>query len=253
MQTRSYTKSSAGLTGIAGAVLFSAMLTPSYVSADVSANIGVVSNYYFRGVTQTDDATAVQGGLDYTHESGFYAGTWASNVDFGSSDDGGDDVSYEIDLYLGYGGEIEGLAYDIGYLYYAYPDSEPGNIDFGEVYGELGFGLFSVGLAVTTNSEVSGDGVFNEGDIYYYGGVDLPLEDDFSLGLTVGFYDFADDGEAAVGDANYAHVAASLAKDAGDLGAFSFNLEFADIDENDALGDSNSDDAKVWLGWSKEF
>ena len=48
----------------------------------VSANIGVVSNYVWRGITQTDDKAAVQGGVDYSHSSGFYAGTWVSNVDF---------------------------------------------------------------------------------------------------------------------------------------------------------------------------
>jgi len=53
-------------------------------NAAVEANIGATSNYVWRGVTQTNDAVAVQGGIDYRHEVGFYAGTWASNVDFGN-------------------------------------------------------------------------------------------------------------------------------------------------------------------------
>nr|MDJ0870709.1 TorF family putative porin [Gammaproteobacteria bacterium] len=46
------------------------------LGGDLSANIGVVSNYYFRGVTQTDDKAAVQGGLDWVHGTGIYVGTW---------------------------------------------------------------------------------------------------------------------------------------------------------------------------------
>jgi uncharacterized protein (TIGR02001 family) len=49
---------------------------------EASANVGVVSNYMWRGMTQTRNGAAVQGGLDLTHSSGFYAGTWMSNVDF---------------------------------------------------------------------------------------------------------------------------------------------------------------------------
>ncbi len=50
-----------------------------------SANVGVVSNYLWRGVTQADDGPAVQGGVDYAHSSGFYLGTWVSNIDWGTS------------------------------------------------------------------------------------------------------------------------------------------------------------------------
>ena len=61
--------------GLLGVGLFAALqAAPSMVSADVSANVGVSSNYLFRGVTQTDNSAAVQGGLDYEHASGLYAG-----------------------------------------------------------------------------------------------------------------------------------------------------------------------------------
>jgi len=55
-------------------------------------------------------AAAVQGGLDYEHASGFYAGGWGSNVDFG------DGTSYELDLYAGFSGSVEELGYDVGYI-----------------------------------------------------------------------------------------------------------------------------------------
>ena len=63
------------------------MAGASVAQAELSANIGVASNYYFRGITQTDDSAAVSGGIDYAHDSGFYLGTWMSNVDFGGNED----------------------------------------------------------------------------------------------------------------------------------------------------------------------
>ena len=220
----------------------------STATAEVSVNIGVVSNYLFRGVTQTFDSAAIQGGIDFEDASGFYAGTWASNIDFG------DEAGYELDLYLGFAGEAaNGIGYDVGYVYYAYPDS-PDSIDFGEIYGELSYDMFYGGIAYTINSD-NDDDLFDTGDIYYYVGTDIPLPMDFSLGLVLGYYDFDADGSADIDgvDASYAHFAAGLAKDAGDLGEFSFNLEYADIDEDDALGDASSDDLKVWVGWNISF
>ncbi|WP_373051772.1 TorF family putative porin [Thioalkalivibrio sp.] len=231
---------------VVAAVSTGGLAMTATATAEMSANIGVVSNYYFRGVTQTLDSAAVQGGVDFEDASGFYAGAWTSNVDF---DDG---TSYELDLYLGFAGEVaNGIGYDVGYVYYAYPDA-PDSIDFGEIYGELSYEMFYAGLAYTINSD-NDDGLFDSGDAYYYVGAGLPLPEDFSLGLTLGYYDFDNDGSADVGDASYSHFAVNLAKDAGDLGEFSLNFEYADIDEGDALGTVNSDDLKTWVGWSKGF
>ncbi|GAA3966942.1 TorF family putative porin [Allohahella marinimesophila] len=221
-------------------------LTSSLVSAEVSTNIAAVSNYLFRGVTQTDGSPAVQGGIDFEHASGFYAGTWASNVDFG------DETSYELDLYAGFAGAMNDLGYDVGYIYYAYPDA-PDSIDFGEIYGELSYGVAALGFAYTTNSDVSGKGLFVQGDLYYYASVEIPLQDGYSTGVLAGFYDFTDDSAPSVGDASYAHASANITKNAGEFGDFSFNLEYADIDEDTALGSVSSSDPKVWLGWSKTF
>ena len=233
--------------GLLGVGLFAALqAAPSMVSADVSANVGVSSNYLFRGVTQTDNSAAVQGGLDYEHASGLYAGVWGSNVDFG------DGTSYEFDLYAGYSGAIDDIGYDVGYIYYAYPDA-PASIDFGEIYGELSYGYLSAGLAYTTNSDNSTPGLYVEGDVFYYLAAHIPLENDFSAGVTLGYYDFTDDKKPSVGEASYGHAAANVTKDAGAFGYVSLNLEYSDIDPGSALGSVNSDDPKFWLGWSKSF
>jgi len=86
---------------------------------DVAWNVAVTSDYVFRGFSQTDEEPALQGGVDLTFDSGFYAGAWASNVDFG------DDTDAEVDLYGGFRTEAGGFALDFGaiaYLYVNAPD-----------------------------------------------------------------------------------------------------------------------------------
>ena len=86
---------------------------------DISWNAAVTSDYVFRGVSQTMEDPAISAGVDLTH-SGFYAGAWASNVDFG---DGETDA--EVDVYAGYRPEVGGYNLDfgvIGYLYTSQPD-----------------------------------------------------------------------------------------------------------------------------------
>ena len=162
--------------------------------AELSANLGVASNYYFRGVTQTDDGAAVSGGIDFNHDSGFYLGTWMSNVDFGSSSPKAD---IEIDLYTGFGGDIgdSGVSYDLSAWYYWYPGSGgdsfgapgdcgpnagdcSGELDYAEISGSLGFGPVTGTIAYTVWAEQDGDNIapFQEDDIYYNLGVDLPFE-----------------------------------------------------------------------------
>ena len=98
-----------------------------------TANIGLFSQYVFRGISQTNEKPAVQGGFDLGHKSGFYVGTWASNVSWVG--DGyfippnlppSPSVSLEWDFYGGYKGTLPmDFGYDLGVLYYYYPGSYP--------------------------------------------------------------------------------------------------------------------------------
>jgi uncharacterized protein (TIGR02001 family) len=110
-----------------------------------SANIGAVSNYMWRGMTQSDDQAAVQGGLDVAHDSGFYAGTWASNIDWGT-----DDPNYELDIYMGYDFTLpdENASLGLNTIYYAYPDSDS-DVDFWEIGISGGYSFFSAGIQYT--------------------------------------------------------------------------------------------------------
>ncbi len=75
-------------------------LTAMAAQAEITGNAAVLSDYNWRGITQTSQDPALQGGIDYAHESGFYLGAWASNVDFGDCCD----ENVEIDLYTGFRG-----------------------------------------------------------------------------------------------------------------------------------------------------
>jgi uncharacterized protein (TIGR02001 family) len=109
-------------------------------SAEVSANVGLVSEYHFRGIRQTDDASA-SAGLDYEN-GGFYLGTWTADVEDG----------LEIDVYAGYGFDLsEDFSASIGVTTYQYTG------DFDSAYNEvnlgLGFGAFSLEYTVGTQDD----------------------------------------------------------------------------------------------------
>lgn len=89
---------------------------------DVAFNAAATSDYVFRGASQSNEDFALQGGIDATYGS-FYAGGWASDVDFG------DDTSAEIDAYGGYRTEVEGFALDVGVVGYFYVNA-PSGVDY---------------------------------------------------------------------------------------------------------------------------
>jgi uncharacterized protein (TIGR02001 family) len=106
-------------------------------ASPLTANISLMTDYRFRGISQTMRDPALQGGFDYAHSSGFYVGNWNSNVSGVQFLNGS---SLEMDFYGGYKFEpMPGLAADIGLLYYYYPGSRYAN---GEKYnnGEIYFG-----------------------------------------------------------------------------------------------------------------
>src|SRR5450830_748770 len=91
-----------------------------------SANIGLYSQYVFRGLTQTNEKPALQGGFDLSHESGLYAGVWASNISWISDATPSASASLEADIYGGFKYPFnDKLSGDIGVLHYAYPGSFP--------------------------------------------------------------------------------------------------------------------------------
>jgi uncharacterized protein (TIGR02001 family) len=112
----------------------------------LSFNVGAVTDYRYRGISQTRLKPALQGGADYALPNGFYVGTWASTIKW--IKDAGGDADLEIDVYGGYKGEItKGLTMDVGLLQYIYPGAktaawdalykDPNTL---EIYGALTYG-----------------------------------------------------------------------------------------------------------------
>ena len=112
-------------------VLLAALGVAAAAAADESphtltANVGLYSQYVFRGLAQGNEKPAIQGGADYSHASGFYAGTWLSNVSWFSDTNAGNSNSLEWDLYGGFRKSWDnGFSGDVGYLRYEYPGSYP--------------------------------------------------------------------------------------------------------------------------------
>jgi len=121
------------------AVAMAATAVPAVSYADLAFNAGVVTDYRYRGISQTRLKPAVQAGVDYSN-GGFYLGAWASTIKWVK--DGGGDADVEIDLYGGYKGEIvKDLAFDVGVLTYQYPSNKLNpSANTTEIYGALTFG-----------------------------------------------------------------------------------------------------------------
>lgn len=120
MRTATYILLFAGFAAAAPAIAADAPASPH----TVSGNFGLTTDYVFRGVTQTQHTPAVQGGFDYSHTSGIYLGTWASNVSWVKEGGFKNNSSLEVDLYGGYKGAVGDVGYDLGVITYYYPGDQ---------------------------------------------------------------------------------------------------------------------------------
>lgn len=230
------------------AIALSAISAPAL--ADMSANVTATSNYVWRGVSQTDNGAAIQGGVDYTMgDSGLYAGTWVSTLGGSGSTGFGNDAnaSSETDFYAGWAADLgdSGLGLDVGYIYYAYLDSD-GEVDFGEIYANVSFSIVSAGVSYTTNTGDDNEDVgADQGDIYAWIGASVDLGEDWSVGATIGTYAYENDGEDVT---DYSHGVIDLTKSAGDFGDFTLSLSYADEEAQ-----NDDDDVITYVSWSKGF
>ena len=126
------------------ALALSAVVLPAFADEPapdpLSFNVGAVSEYRYRGISQTRLKPALQGGIDYAAPNGFYVGTWASTIKW--IKDAGGDAKVEVDLYGGYKTEVaKGLTLDVGALQYLYPSNKLNpSANTLELYGALSFG-----------------------------------------------------------------------------------------------------------------
>lgn len=174
----------------------------SVLPGEFSANVGFTSDYRFRGISQTDTGAAIQGGFDYSYGL-FYAGVWGSNVEFDG--DGVGDSSIEMDIYLGITPSLGPIGFDIGGIYYAYPDADDpddGEYDFFEGYIGASTTLFEM-LDVGASANFSPEFFGETGEaIYTKGTVGIPLGPYFGLDGSIAWQtiDEADDyGDYSIG------------------------------------------------------
>lgn len=131
------------LSAAVAATLLVPGLAAAQAAAPITGNMSLVSDYRFRGLTQTFEEPALQGGFDYAHSSGIYLGNWNSSI----SDSFFAGSPLEMDFYGGYKGAAGPLGYDIGVLYYYYPGSNlagVGTIDNLEVYAGVSWQFLSL-------------------------------------------------------------------------------------------------------------
>src|SRR5688500_11382116 len=102
-----------------GAVFAQARTTAPEPEYTYTFNVGAVTDYRYRGISQSRKKPALQGGADFSHKSGFYVGTWASTIKW--IKDAGGDANVEVDLYGGYKTTFGGVGFDVGVLRYLYP------------------------------------------------------------------------------------------------------------------------------------
>lgn len=243
-----------------------------------TGNVAFVSDYRFRGISQTWKRPAVQAGFDYSHASGLYLGTWASNVSGNSYNNG---AGLELDLYGGYKFAVaDGVVLDVGALAYVYPgarlNSAPGQptgnkYDNVDVYAAVSAGAFSAKLSVAATDYFGLDGTtagyayFNalpangssKGSAYLDLNYGLELGQGVNAGLHLGHL-----WVRQYGALSYTDWKLSLSKEVKELGGLTFSVALVGTDADKALyqaGDSAAQRAKrlgqtgVVLGVAKTF
>ncbi len=147
-----------------------------HAEGEFSTNVALTTDYVWRGISQTEEDPAIQGGFDYTN-SLFYAGIWASNVDFNSEAD------MEADLYAGLAGEFEGgLTWDVGAIGYLYPGES--SLDFYEIYAGLGYEVSGVALGGYVYFDPDNESTYIEGKAAY------SFTDAISADVSLGSFSF---------------------------------------------------------------
>lgn len=198
-------------------------------ASPLSFNIGVWSQYIFRGLSQTDYMPAVQGGVDYAHDSGFYVGAWASNVrwlrDFKISNG-----QAEIDLYTGYKKSFGDWTADVGFLRYEYTGSTyqgATNPDTNELYAALSWKFITLKYShAISNAFGTAD---SKNTSYTDLSAAIPVADTWTLNAHVGYQNYSGPSSSA---ASYTDFKLEIAKDFGNGLSAGAGFTTNDADKN---------------------
>lgn len=246
---------------IVSALMLAGMVsTPAAVMAEdsphsFSGNVSLTSDYLFRGISQTGGDAAIQGGFDYTHASGFYLGTWASNVGWIEDYQGYDSGNIEIDLYGGYRGTVGPISYDLGIIGYFYPGDRPAGVpkaDTTELYIGLGWEWFSVKYSYSISDETFGF-ANSDGSNYLDLSVSYPVgETGLTLGAHWGTFNFKNNGAQDYDDWKIS-ATYDMGKLSGTLSGVTLGVAYSDTNADRApWTDTNNkflgkDTGYVWI------
>ena len=153
-------------------LLTALLIVAGVAQAEITTNLGATSDYRYRGISQTQNAPAIQGGIDYSHSSGFYAGNWNSSVSSLVYTNG---AGIETDLYAGYKKEIKGITLDVGSYNYFYPRASVNktNYDTREVYVGAAKGPVSIKVSQSLGDYFAASN--SRGSRYYQADVAYPI------------------------------------------------------------------------------
>jgi len=210
-------------------VAASLALVPSLLRAEIDADnfsaiVTLTSDYVYRGVSQSRGDPAIQGGFDFEHEIGLFAGVWASSVQFRASPQRDSPRDLELDYYLGYRLDLgEDWAGDVTVTRYTYPGSDPA---FHYDYGEIDLSVKFRDVLATSIS-------YSE-DVFGFGAVGIayeltgryPILANLEASAGVGLYDL----EALLGE-SYTYWNLGLSRF---LGRFTFTASYIDTDSRAA-------------------
>lgn len=214
-----------------------------------SGGAWALSDYVWRGVSQTQENPAFQAEFAVAHESGFYVGAWATTVDFTAAGDEDDGIDYELDGYIGWAGDLgDSVSLDVYFTRLVYPGFNEGyDYNFNEFTAELGFAEHY------TASVVYSDDAINLGGsgIYYNLAGEWELGDSgFALGAALGHYDLGD----ALDD-SYSDYLVSLSRSFGPMTASLMYTDTSGYSEvlAEGLGDASLADGRLALQIGVEF
>ena len=197
-----------------------AQTAPAAPESAIAYNVGVVSEYRYRGLAQTKGDPALQGGVDYTDASGFYAGAWASTIKWikDSAAVGGTSTKgpVELDIYGGYKFEAAGLGFDVGYLRYEYLNNtlsnsktnKMQNANTDEVYGAATYGVTTLKYSRAFSNLFGAPD--SKGSTYW------DLSATFDLGNGYSFVPHAGHQKVVNNATSYTDIALTLNKDFGE-------------------------------------
>jgi uncharacterized protein (TIGR02001 family) len=186
-----------------------AQTAPAAPESSLSFNVGAVSEYRYRGYSQSRFEPAVQGGADYADKSGVYVGVWGSGIKWVK--DGGGKSNMEVDIYGGYKFSVGDVAYDIGFLRYEYANNNlPVSANTNEFYGAVTMGPTTLKYSQSTGN------LFGFADSKGSSYVDLTANFDLGSGFTLtphmGYQKVKGAGN---GIYSYTDLALTVAKDLG--------------------------------------